>query len=144
MGRAMAALRVNPQTLITEPPDAIWFPWLRTVAGLGIQPSTGSADSLEQMLHVEFAQMTLLDPGLVPLVRRGVNLLSDSERAQVREYLIEHSQMASPQLKHYLKSGAAAAAPPSGPPNVKREGGPPGPPPPTTREMAAMRRPWSP
>ncbi len=143
--QAMAALRVNPQNLIIEPPDAIWFPWLRTVAGLGLQPSTEPADSLEQMLHVEFAQLTLLDPGLVPLVRKGVNLLSSSEQAQVREYLIEQSQMASPQLRHYLKSGAAAAAPPSGPPKVKREGGPPGtPPPPTTREMAAMRRPWSP
>jgi subtilisin family serine protease len=144
--QAMAALKVNPQDLVIEPPDAIWFPWLKTMTGLGIQPSATPAGTLEQMLHVEFAQMAMLDPGVVPLMRKGANQLSSTEQTKVREYLIEQSLMASPQLKYYLKTGAAATAPPAAPPKkTTTKATPPGsPPPPTAREMSGMRRPWNP
>src|SRR5262249_3245621 len=99
----------GPKDWMIEPADAIWFPWLKPIAGAEPQWLTGPSSELERMLHVEYAQLEFIDPLLIPMVKGGSNSLSAAERRRVREYLIEQSRLASPQLKHYLKTGELPA-----------------------------------
>lgn len=111
--QARVALSVVPDGLVEEPADVIWHPWLKALTGLGVEKQTGPASPLEQMLHVEFAQLTLTDSGLIPLIKPGTQTLPERLRKQVREYVIEQSTLASPQLKNYLRTGEVSSGRPA-------------------------------
>jgi hypothetical protein len=134
--QAKTALEWGPQDFPIEPADTIWFPWLKPMRGSGLQPATASGDALEQMLHVEYAQMELSDLLLIPMLKSGYNSVSGSERQHVREYLIEQSHLASPQLKHYLKTGEVTAKPPAASISSGSKAEAPG--------LTDMRLPWTP
>lgn len=153
--QARTALGFVPQGLSMEPADVIWLPWLKAITGLGVEEAKAPAGPLEQMLQVEFAQLALTDPGLIPLVKKGPNALSPRERSLVREYIAGASSTASRQLRHYCKTGEVQAAPPgAGPrrPTRKKTAAPPPPPPPPSSpgappvdpELEATRNRWSP
>ena len=111
--KARKALDLVPTGLVIEPADVIWFPWLKASTGLGLAvPQLAPADALEQMLNVEFAQLTLTDPGLIELLKKGAGNLSRREQAAARQYVAEESRLASPQLKNYIKTGAISPLPP--------------------------------
>lgn len=134
--QARAALDNDPEGLVIEPADAIWFPWLKTNVGFGIPEATAPSSPLEQMMHVEFAQLELTDTGLIPMMKRGSDSLSANEQNEVRDYLVEQSSLASPQLKHYLKTGQIIAKL-----SVK---GAASPRPQTQPDLTALRVPWTP
>jgi hypothetical protein len=132
--KARKALDFVPQGLVIEPADVIWFPWLKAATGLGLAavPQLAPANALEQMLNVEFAQLTLTDPGLIELLKNGANNLSPREQAAVRQYVAEESRLASPQLKNYIKTGTISPQAPPG--AIRPPAEPPPPPPPETPE----------
>jgi subtilisin family serine protease len=105
--QAHAAVNIVPTGLTQEAPDVIWHPWLKTITGLGATVQEGPASPVEQMFHVEFAQLTMTDPGLIPLIKPGTMKPSERDRKLVRDYVIEQSTLASPQLKTYLRTGKA-------------------------------------
>ncbi len=159
--QARAALNLVPQGLVQEATDVIWLPWLKAVTGLGVEEQKFPVGPLEQMLQVEFAQLTLTDPELNGLTQKGVNGLSPREQSLVRQYVAEQSRLASPQLQRYCKSGEVAAAPPAArpatalprPETTKKatppaEAAVPSTPPPAAKKedagLEAMRNPWTP
>lgn len=141
--QARNALDLVPQGLVMEPADVIWFPWLKAATGLGLAVSAQIAPSsaLEQMLNVEFAQLTLTDPGLIALLKNGASNLSPRDQGLIRQYVADESRLASPQLKNYIKTGMVSAQPPV----IMRPGSPrpavaPVAPPPTP--MTQFRNRW--
>jgi Subtilase family len=160
--QARAALDCVPQGLSMEAADVIWLPWLKAVTGLGVEQAKAPAGPLEQMLQVEFAQLAMTDPGLMPLVKKGPNALSPREQSLVREYIASATSKASPQLRRYVQTGDVQAAPPAAPrrPSAKKAAPPqpppasPGAPPPspplppggttTPPGLEATRNPWTP
>ncbi|MEO8130054.1 MAG: S8 family serine peptidase, partial [Bryobacteraceae bacterium] len=111
--QARAALDLVPQGFLQEAPDVIWLPWLKALTGFGVDEQKFPVGPLEQMLQVEFAQLTLTDPELAALTRKGVNSLSARDQVIVRQYVAEQSRMASPQLKQYCRTGEVTATPSS-------------------------------
>ena len=147
--QARAALDLVPQGLLQEPADVIWLPWLKAATGFGVDEQKFPVGPLEQMLQVEFAQLTLTDPQLGALTAKGINALSPREQSLVRQYVAEQSPLASPQLQQYCKIGdikatpAAALPRPPAPPATP----PPAPPPVTPKAdpgLEATRNPWEP
>jgi hypothetical protein len=127
--QANDALGMVPTGLTREAPDVIWHPWLKTLTGLGLDTvEPPGLSPLEQMFHVEFAQLTLTDPGLIPLIKPGTLKPSEREAKLVRDYVIEQSTLASPQLKQYLRTGEVRSetpkARPPKPPHAPPPGGP--------------------
>ncbi|MFL6390414.1 MAG: S8 family serine peptidase [Terriglobales bacterium] len=137
--QACDALALGPQSLALvpgaeEPPDAIWFPWLKKMAERGLRQAKAPASALEQMLHVEYAQLEQIDPLLSPKVKSGSNSLSQGERRLVCEYLVEECRLASAQLKRYLKTGEMSAGLPVAAVSAPKS---------ATTEQTARRLPWT-
>ena len=150
--QARATLDFVPPGLSMEPSDVIWLPWLKAITGLGVEEAKAPAGPLEQMLQVEFAQLALTDPGLVPLVKKGPNALSAREQGMVREYIAGASSKASRQLRRYCQTGEVQATLPAAgrrrPARKKAVPPPPpsspGAPPTVDPELEATRNRWSP
>jgi hypothetical protein len=137
--QARAALDLVPVGLVQEAADVIWHPWLKTLTGLGATTTPGPTSILEQMFHVEFAQLTLTDPGLIPLVKPGTMSLPERERKQIRDYIVEQSVLASPQLKNYLRTGQVSPGPAESFARAPSATVAPSP-----SRPAEMRQPWTP